>query len=1449
MSTGRYHRFHLHNERAHRQSVLLQRSSNGRPVYVESADFTDWARIVRKQINRLARLHTRGVHGDGSWAILVDPDNPTNNFLLQGGDNTDANAKEAWVGGFCALLHRTVSYDAQRNGEFNDLDAANLHHRASSVAAGQLIDLHSKYTAGALEGMTIHIEGAGDFVVTANTPTTITVDAFEPSDYPNLGARPWYWFSPATVEGADQEQAVYLDVHLEDWGMEEDSQLNHNIGGTPVECARREVLIRRVWVRQNATTAESPIVDYKDSTGTQHYVLFLGTITRRDGVDAIAEDDIDLSEVEVFASSGDEVSEARAFEHFAVGVDHNEDDVVSEQPRSLNERLARQDSWIVVGPTGDPGVYTGADGLRDALAIAASNDANDGAPFTIFLRNGIYSFTTDLVINDRTRIVGESKRAIIAVNMTDVGDAVNIEGRAQLSGLTFLMTRGSVKVIGRSVGLSDLYVLQQWGNIVPAIVFRTELDDHGAVGGSVLSDSTLVSVGALTPVLQCYSDTTVPRFSQNFFSDATNDTLGTASTQDAYGVRIINCQIKRSVSTNSPAVSVNGGGTYLFQNCVFAAHNSPAFSLVGDYAIDNDDARCLVRMVGCDFVAVTGDTDTTNFSLLQQRSGFLSLSGCSFDFQDDESGGDALVRNLPTRMLDIDLGEGVNSDKVGGTTIQGCRVVLRASTEANQYGVRLRARGDNAISVEDLEVHQVEFPTYNTVALLAASAYGGSARIHLSNIRTNAYSVTHQIRLCGNITGAGLYTDSSRRSNSSELDYLEANLYPDIRIASTDTSDVSVDDYLVSMDLRNLCCTNPPYCGLGFKGAGMLSHRVSVDGLIVNGIRQVSAVSGYGCIIQHFNNVSLTGAKLHGLRFSGVVDVTECAVIQAEVSGFAEYYKGEDNYGLLDADYAKVPAGLLPPTNVAGVVGGRTVRCVVYPNPLLADRTGGIGHVPLANSGTGAFTSVSARGATVGVWLEQSNAARIVKIDTQAHDCMVGVLSIRGYRPAIRGEFHGCDRAIFVSATSKARVTGVDASGDGVALFASASADLRVDGLSAVYGQAGSTRQLVILDSCADYLLRNLTLDGGSKTALHIIGSSGRIESSHIAAGGSIDKKFNDTSLVHSLVFSDCTDTRIQQVTADFGIYATGCDGDWDLYDCHVLNGGTILHPGAAAGKLRVIGGEYQAYLGAEGATTATLQPRTCAALWAVPATWEVGNRGWEYVDVEGIDATKPLTNNADFDEAVASSAVNVTVYTSRFATIHVNATYEARVSQCSLFGYNSNLIIGDLTFIAASSSDASECRFGPERVVACDNRFLGAYGASSDHEPLVAVGKDMRCHEIRGNVFRVGGGFDDYNEHAASLSAIRLYSQTHAADDDWTRVIFTGNHAYRGDRFNEPTHLDFMVTFSANVLLDANLAVDAGVGWNAWAGWTADDRRESVVAHNSIRPNNQNIDNEGALG
>ena len=512
------------------------------------------------------------------------------------------------------------------------------------------------------------------------------------------------------------------------------------------------------------------------------------------------------------------------------------------------------------------------------------------------------------------------------------------------------------------------------------------------------------------------------------------------------------------------------------------------------------------------------------------------------------------------------------------------------------------------------------------------------------------------------------------------------------------------------------------------------------------------------------------------------------------------------------------------------------VDCKALPNALLGGRTGAVGYTFPTTAGSYS-ASVEARGAAVGIWAQNEGAAKLnARINISATQCDIGVFCVQTIA-SIRGVLEDCTRGAHLDSCSSARIQSLDCMGDGVAVYALGCHNLKVLNLSASARSADSEHQVQLV-ACFGYLLRDAAIHGGNLSALVLLGSRGDIQNTYVANSGAIDRKFSSASRSHSIYMNGCFASRLRQVTTSFGILAVDCHGDWDLVDCSVLDGGAILFPDTSdAGTLRVVRGEFNADALAEGASSATRQPRTAAALWAVPETLVVGECGWQYVDVDGVRAYKPTTANSPLTASVVSSSP--TDFTSRFATIHVNATYEARVGNCTLTGVNSNVIIGDLTYIESSSEDASNYRFGPERVVANNNRFVGDYSSTNYHALLVMVGRDERCHEARDNVFHIGSDFNDYNDHAVSIESIRFYTEAQVSTTDWTRLIFTGNHGYRGDRFNEgsASHLDFMISFSANVLVDACLAVDVDIGWQQWEGWDGDERRTSVVAHNSIRP------------
>lgn len=577
-STGRYYRWNLHLERARRQSVLLQRSLNGRPVYVESADFTDWARITRKASQRIAQIFGDAMDGEDAWKLEVLAGE--NNFTIKGGDNTDEGAAAAWVGGFRALLYRDTDYQCVSRGDFNEVDAFNIHHRVTSVSEGALVDVHSKYTVGALVGQTVTIAGAGSFTVTGNTATQVLLDGFDPADFPELGARPFYYidlFAPV----ADFDQEVFLDVHLEDWGVAEDSTLNHNPGvpGKEVECARREVLIQRLWVRQKVLVAEMPTTStYVDATATRHWVMKVGELNR------LAED----ASIPAVDPNGDhfpapdDVRNSRTFQ-FACDV---------EPALSLAERLMRDTSVITVGPSTTlgtfQGMYNGAQGLLDALACDAAG------PRTVFVRHGSYDLTSiegaKLVVRQGWKLIGETPNTSIFLNPDAGAESVLVGRHARIENLSLLRNNDSgvsevaVHLAGRGASLSRVFIqdlkvggtaLLIQGSAATGGALVEDVDVYKAAGIGVRFSQV---VGEPSDVSQGGTAFGTPYTSVVGSPPAATVDGGTAASS-TYNTRMVGSRVQVVTDTfdaTMPAVYVGAGDSVEISGCAVLADGCPA---------------------------------------------------------------------------------------------------------------------------------------------------------------------------------------------------------------------------------------------------------------------------------------------------------------------------------------------------------------------------------------------------------------------------------------------------------------------------------------------------------------------------------------------------------------------------------------------------------------------------------------------------------------------------------------------------------------------------------------------------------------------------------------------------------------------------------------------------------------------------------------------------------
>lgn len=562
MSTGNYYRWNLFNERKRYFAALAQSSMDGNPCYLLDSDMTDLTRIVQRGIQRLAQVGVDGSVGPTAWDLAHNVEDEENNFLITGGGGTDETAAATWVGGLRATLYASTDYKCMNSGAFNVADADAIHRRYSSVASGTLVDEHANYRPHALIGLKVQVGGAGEFTVSENTETTLTLTGFDPGV---LTFTHLYYYIALTPPPADAVQTVYLDVHLEDWGMEEDSDLNQNPGGTAIEAMRRLKLVQTVWVDQRTeTNPNDPIITfttnsdgrltYVDPAETRHYVFKLGEITRRAEDDAILADDINSAH-EDEAGSPPEVVAARAFSA-CLPIDGNAD---NQQPDNLRERLLRGDSFVTVGDgTTSTGMFNGPAGLQAAINCR---------PAKIFLKRGIYNFAGlgTLTVSAGVHIVGESALGSIIFVDTTIGAAPGVLLGQGTSLEHVVLNRGVSEATGPLVQFNGLDAciskcrIQDLTHTGCAVLFYAA----GGTGDCRLVDSRITK-----------ANRTAIRVSRT--ADAPPESLGYVS-YDGYpldhaGLHIDRCHvITTSCTSGHPAVHLGAGAACYLTNCIISA--------------------------------------------------------------------------------------------------------------------------------------------------------------------------------------------------------------------------------------------------------------------------------------------------------------------------------------------------------------------------------------------------------------------------------------------------------------------------------------------------------------------------------------------------------------------------------------------------------------------------------------------------------------------------------------------------------------------------------------------------------------------------------------------------------------------------------------------------------------------------------------------------------------
>ena len=889
MSTGDYYRFDLHKERARRLSILAQPSRVGRPRYLETADLTDWARITRKALQRVAQVATlNGVDGADAWKLEATVDD--NNFIIKGGDNTDDGAKAAWLGGLRALLYRDTDYNCTLNAP-NEQDLFAIHHKATAIANNLVTDTASKYAVNALVGYEIHIEGAGEFTVTANTPSTITLAGFNPGDHGFTDAsRPYYWIVlKAPVAGATH--AVYLDVHIEDWGMVEDAELNHNPRGAPVEWARREVLIQRIFVNQNN---EMPVVDYNDSLGRKHYVLKIGAIVRLAGDDAIPEVSDDNREDQ--ASSAQEIFDARGFAHFEVGVDHNGDGTISSaQPTTLADRLAREESLLVVGPNGDPGIYTGPDGLLEALAI---NTGAPGAPHTVFLRNGLYDFSGKgtLTIPSGWTIIGQSRAVFIELDAAaEIG--MKVESGAKVENVYIgcpggdvpgVLLAGPDTSLGRGAVLSRCTVIATISNgDIPAILVRGYEDSTTGVvtGGTTIRDCQIFKSRGLAVKVELRN---VGEAVQNSARAAFSN--GTSGKIDSHHVNIENCRIysgRQAASAGAfkkmnATLNISTHASVLVNRTLLVGNENPALYISGSNATT---FRHQVFFSDCTFLGMCRDgtiSDVgvpslvsaayqpfTELNLARVEGGSSIFDSCLWDTCHPGASFSTLSVG-PLSLLSVNDETGTTpSCQVSASRFE---VIGGTSTASKAVGVNVKLIGTGGlVEVSDCTARalNIGYPKalfYLQNVLNDSTVSISDCSADLGDRACSAFWLVGNIVANDNQAMGGQPGDNLIVSRA-QVDSVGS---VGLRVDTFNLAGVPVNSPVVTLvnGFKAIGCGGVGVALLGLDSIPF--SRAALSNIVIDGLKGVVSTTSVGVVIDNFYGVSVSNIALGGIKSCGV---------------------------------------------------------------------------------------------------------------------------------------------------------------------------------------------------------------------------------------------------------------------------------------------------------------------------------------------------------------------------------------------------------------------------------------------------------------------------------------------------------------------------------------------------------------------------------------------------
>ena len=1031
-------------------------------------------------------------------------------------------------------------------------------------------------------------------------------------------------------------------------------------------------------------------------------------------------------------------------------------------------------SWIVVGPDGDPGIYTGTTGLRDALALSPGR--------TIFLRNGVYAINdSDLVVSRGARIVGESFNAVLA----GADHGVDVVDRATLENLT--ITAGgevvAVQMSGTRSRLVGCQVRSTATALTPAVFIRAQTTGRRGSGGTALVDTSVLKGLGCAVRVECRTEDADVGASAS--RAGVPGILGPPLAvppvlPDSYGVVLDRCRVLVEDPCGHPNSSraglyVASGASLLVRDSLLAGVGATALHVGGG---EGDVQVCRAVFSGCDFLAIPsdGDTDYDTGSLTSQVAGDVEYVNCSWDVAG--TGVEGAV--FPLSMLRVATPQ--DSPRNGRTVVSGGRVVVAGRGGGDQvYGVALRSAAHaGEIMIDGLEV--LTTGVAHVSALVTTSAKE-QAQISLRGLRLQPSSNTYTaLRACGNTVVDGLVLDASAQASSDD-----PAVNPGISISSATSFGEDLSDLDVTTEVRGAVVTGAGSAAV-YVDVGSGKAKVRLDGLRVSGYRGSSVSTLYGVYVASGRSVVVSRAEVVGVRRSCVADGSAFAV-GLTVAGLLAYDYGvafySDGAYSVAADEVKDASAVSRAVHVSGLDvqeikagGGARVQipgyCGIY----------------VGNQSRATASGYLIKNMAYGIWIDPGMAHGVEFSAGSVLACRVGIQVGRAGAPTsgrvrLNGillsgsdlnlcasdglilsglQINDCD--VVINPSQGVKIMGCNVLQGRVRLHACHFAEV----CDSTFERSGTSA--LILKDCDYVRVRGCTAQGGGQFP---------------NIGGSID----GDSRYHSIVVDGGENPRIQGCYAFSGVMLAGITGGRGLVEELVADGGGLAAwPSGPGHTLHVRGSRLMG-------TPKSSARWTCSALWAAPRA--LGDSRWAGITVEQcrVESESGLGPGANY--------VSAHVDFGRAAGMVLDAEH-VNVVGCEFHDTSNSgtpLLVGNLDYIAGASSNADLHRVG------CVLRMENNYFHTAKISRLVLSAS--RCHVIRGNTWHDPSAADQTYplEALNGMQVMWLYTEDGDSGDPWTRVVYVGNHHTRPDRkiSDDPNNDVFLR--SLNVLVDAGLFID----------------------------------------